>query len=48
MKTIDYIIIGIILLAVLWAINSIRKNKGSCGCGCSEGCSSCKNKCHKA
>ncbi len=46
----DFVILGIVALAVVAAIFSIRrdrkKGKSSCGCGC-EGCAmgdSCKNR----
>ena len=53
MKPIDYIVIGIIIIAVVIAIVSIivdkKKGKSTCGCDCANcaGCSS-KNKCPSA
>ncbi|KXL51696.1 virus attachment protein p12 family protein [Anaerotignum neopropionicum] len=40
MDALDYIILGIIIIGVLWAVRSIIK-KGGC-CGCSGNCESCK------
>ena len=45
MNFFDWILVGIIVVLVLWAVAVIRKKKQSGGCagcsGCGGGCSSC-------
>ncbi|MFR7349664.1 FeoB-associated Cys-rich membrane protein [Peptoniphilus sp.] len=41
MKPIDLIIIALVIVAVYFAIKHVKKNKGTCDCGCQKGCSGC-------
>ncbi|MDY3051646.1 MAG: FeoB-associated Cys-rich membrane protein [Ndongobacter sp.] len=36
----DLVVLALVLTAILFAVRSLRKKKGGCGCGCS-GCSGC-------
>lgn len=41
MKPIDLIIMTLVLVAVYFAIKHVKKNKGTCDCGCQKGCPGC-------
>ncbi|MBR6300009.1 MAG: FeoB-associated Cys-rich membrane protein [Clostridia bacterium] len=41
MKTIDFVILGIIAAALFFAFRRVRSKKGSCSCGCANCSQAC-------